>query len=79
MLVTEMFDRVILKSGQFILAKSKIEIDIDSFRLLVEDALAQYSKHNPATKRYQIYVSYPRQFTFDEFLLYAVSLPIRKV
>lgn len=62
-----MFDRVILKSGQFILAKSKLEIDIDNFRLLVEDALAVYSKYTPATKRYQIYINYPRQFVFDEY------------
>ena len=42
-----MFDRILLKSGQFVLSKAKVEIDVDSFRILVEDALAIYSKLNP--------------------------------
>lgn len=59
-----MFDRVLLRSGQFILTKTKVEIDIDSFRLLVEDALAQYNKYNPYEKYYQLLIHSPREFTF---------------
>lgn len=62
-----MFDRVLLRSGQFILRKANIEIDIDSFRLLVEDALSVYNKAKPFSKKYNKEIIYPRYFTFDEF------------
>lgn len=59
-----MFDRILLRSGQFVLAKSKVEIDADSFKILVEDALAVYSKAVPFVKEYVISAVYPRQFRF---------------
>ena len=54
MTIDEIFDRILLRSGQFILRKSKIEIDIDSFRILVEDALADYSGFVPHTEVYTL-------------------------
>ena len=61
-----MFDRILLKSGQFVLAKSKVEIDIDSFRILVEDALAVYSKLNPYHQTITKQIISPRQTIFSE-------------
>jgi len=59
-----MFDRILLRSGQFVLAKSKIEVDNDSFKILVEDALATYSKACPHVVDYVISLMNPRQFRF---------------
>jgi hypothetical protein len=66
--ITDMFDRVVLKSGQFVLKRRNIDIDIDAFRLLVEDTLAIYSRAVPFDKTYRIPIGAAiRQFTFDEF------------
>lgn len=43
-----------------------MEIDVDSFRLLVEDAMSDYSKAVPFTKLYTIQIYNPRQFTFTD-------------
>lgn len=62
-----MFDRILLRSGQFILRKSKVEIDVDSFRILVEDALAEFNGFSPIDKTYND-VSFlgARSMTLDE-------------
>lgn len=67
MKIKDMFERILIRSGQFIMAKSKVEMDDDSFRILVEDALAVYSKSHPFEKFYVINSVFPRTFTFDEY------------
>lgn len=63
-----MFERILLRSGQFILKRKNVDIDLDSFRLLVEDTLAIYSKASPFDKKYDIPIGAAnRHFTFDEF------------
>ncbi len=64
--INDIFDRILLRSGQFILRKSNVEIDVDSFRILVEDALAIYNKAYPFTKQYSIEIIYPRSVVLDE-------------
>lgn len=55
MKVEDIFNRIVQKSGQYLLSKNNIEINIDAFRILVEDALAVYNKSVP----------YDRTFTVD--------------
>ena len=64
--ISNIFERVLLRSGQFVMRRNNIEIDIDSFRILVEDALAIYSKAYPFTKEYEREIIYPRSITLDE-------------
>lgn len=49
-----MFNRVLVRSGQFILRPKNIELNVDSFRILVEDACAEYSRTRPYDKTYNI-------------------------
>lgn len=66
MKVEEIWDRIRVRSGQFILNKSKIELDVDNFRTLVEDALAEYNRARPYDKMYNVFINSPRQFTFTD-------------
>lgn len=67
MTINEIFDRILLRSGQFILRKSKIDIDPDNFRILVEDALAKYSGYVPHTYAHpDLDLNASRSFTFPE-------------
>lgn len=45
--------------------QSKIEINLDRFALIVEDALATYSKYSPHEERSQILIGTPRSYTFN--------------
>jgi hypothetical protein len=60
-----MFHKVILRSGQFIMKPKHIEINIDSFRMLVEDSLAIYSKASPHVEKYKVDLVSRRQFIWD--------------
>lgn len=64
MTIDEIFDRILLRSGQYILRKARIEIDVDSFRILVEDALSEYSGFVPHTCEYTMNFNSSRSFTF---------------
>lgn len=65
MRIEEIWDRIRIKSGQFILSRTKIELDVDSFRILVEDALAEYNKSRPFDKTYSLNIP-NRHYTFSE-------------
>jgi len=69
--IRDIFTRVILKSGQFLLHRKNLEIDLDAFRILVEDALAEYSKSIPYTKNLSLNLTASRSHTFmdDSVLL----------
>lgn len=64
--IKEIFDRILLRSGQFILKKKNIEIDVDNFRILVEDALSEYSGFVPYVKSYRMNFNSNRSFKFTE-------------
>lgn len=47
MLLKRVFEKIVIRSGQFLLSSNNIELNQDRFRELVEDALGVYSKFNP--------------------------------
>lgn len=56
MLVTEIFDKIVNESGQFIYLPDELEINQDIFRSLVKVSLGTYSKYSPVESRIQINV-----------------------
>lgn len=52
--VKDIFNRIIQKSGQYLLSTNNIEINIDSFRILVEDTLSIYNKASPYDKEFTV-------------------------
>lgn len=68
MKITDIFDRILLRSGQFIIKRGNIDIDVDSFRILVEDALSDYSGAVPYSCDYDMNFNSTRSFKFpDDF------------
>lgn len=63
--IKDIFERTRLKSGQYILSTAKAEINIDAFRLLVEDSLAIYNRISPSDKLYNKEIYYPRQLDWS--------------
>lgn len=63
--IKDIFDRVLLKSGVIVLSKSKVEINIDAFRLLVEDSLEVYNRYSPYDTLLNREIYYPRQYDFS--------------
>lgn len=57
MTIQQIWDRTLINASQFILRKNKIELDVDSFKILVEDCLAEYNKARPYSKEYDINAS----------------------
>ncbi len=64
MLIKDMFDRVLVNSGQFILPPEKIELKIDPFLTLVRQVLGEYNQYSPVDYTYNIDISSSRQYTF---------------
>jgi len=50
MKIRDLFERIIILSGQFLIRKNSIEMDVERFKLLVEQGLAEYSKASPHTE-----------------------------
>lgn len=71
----DIFDHVLLRSGQFIMAKSKVELDEDRFKLIVDEALAIYSKYSPSEKHLFIEVTTNRTFRFTEANTFGAGEP----
>ena len=70
------FDKVVTRSGQFLINTNKLELNIERFRDLVEDALARYSSFVPYTQIIHIKIVQPRTFTFtDEFIQQMTAKP----
>lgn len=68
MLLTDIFERILVKSGQFLLRVDNIELDPTRFKVLVEDALVILNKHRPIDRHVYITVNSPRTYTFSEEL-----------
>lgn len=47
MLLKRVFEKIVIRSGQFLLNSNNIELNVERFRELVEDALGIYSKFCP--------------------------------
>lgn len=65
MTLQELFNLVILESGQFMLADSSIELNVDRFKLIVDMSLGQYNRFIP--HEVHLYKSLSgRNYTFTE-------------
>lgn len=54
--IQKIWERTLVTSSQFILRKAKIELDVDSFRVLVEDVIEEYNKCRPYSCEFDLYV-----------------------
>lgn len=68
MTLQDIFDIILIRSGEFLVPIDKIELDTKKFKILVQNALAFYSKHAPKVKNIYINASTitSRQYTFTE-------------
>ncbi len=65
--VHDIFNRILVKSGQFLLRTDNIELDQERFKVLVEDVLAIYNKYRPMDGHVFIDMGSPRTQAFNEF------------
>ena len=56
MKLKDMFDRILVESGQFMM-KEDIELDIDKFRILINSALSTYSQYSPHHAKFNLNVT----------------------
>lgn len=66
MKLTEMFQRVLIESGQFILPSGSLELDKEKFRVLVDICLGVQNKYDPIVKRVNITLGSSREYKFTE-------------
>lgn len=71
--IDDIFKRIIIRSGQFLLNTSNIELDPDRFRYLVEDALATYSKFSPYDLHFNLDVQGTRQIFLTDSLIQGLT------
>lgn len=45
--IKDIFDELLIRSGQFVLSTSNVELNIDRFRRIVESTLAMYGRYSP--------------------------------
>lgn len=45
--IKDIFDELLIRSGQFVLSTSNVELNIDRFRRIVESTLAVYGRYSP--------------------------------
>ena len=53
MRIHEMFNRVLIDSGHFLISKNNIELDVDSFASLVKWTLGVYSRYSPVIEKFK--------------------------
>lgn len=69
MLVDKIFEKILIRSGQFLMNVNNIELNQPRFRVLLEDALATYSKFSPYEHRIDVRIFEPRSFNLTaEFI-----------
>ena len=54
--IQQIWERTLITSSQFLLVKSKIEINVDSFKVLVEDCLEEYNRCRPYSFQFDLNV-----------------------
>jgi len=65
MILQDMFERVLLNSGQFQISQDRIEINIDRFKTLVDQVVGIYNHYDPIDKHIFIEINTSRQYTFQ--------------
>lgn len=68
-LLNDLFEEVLVETGEFILGKSNIELDISKFRLLVKRVLKTHNHHAPKVITIPITMQ-GNSFTFEETFSY---------
>lgn len=66
MKIQELFDRIVLLSGQFLVPDDAIELDVNRFKTLVSMALGEYSRYCPYDCHFRASIQSTRQFTFSD-------------
>jgi hypothetical protein len=76
MTLQEIFDTVMIRSGQFLISQDEIEMDTRKFKRLVEHSLAFYSRYVPIVEYLLVDIenSESRQFTFTDSM-YRYGIP----
>lgn len=64
--LNEMFDRVLVLSGQFLIPDSVIELKLDKFKIIVEQTLGVWNNYTPIDKHVYKNLDSGRQYTFTE-------------
>lgn len=59
--IDEIFNKILIRSGHFIIKKNNVELDVDRFRVLVQDALDVYSDFSPYHQEYTLNLQGARQ------------------
>jgi hypothetical protein len=76
MTLQEIFERVMIDSGQFLISIDEIELDVPRFKILVQHSLAFYSRYSPIVDHILVDIenSESRQFVFTESM-YRYGIP----
>lgn len=64
--IKDIFEEVLIRSGQFILAPSNIELNIERFRRIVESTLAVYGRYSPHEEHISFYAMASRQVDLSD-------------
>lgn len=64
--LNEIFDKVLIFSGQFLIPDTVIELRVDKFKALVSHALGSWNNYNPIDRHINVDISTIRQHTFTE-------------
>lgn len=66
MYVREIFEDIIIRSGQFILATDDIELNEGKFLRLIKSALGKYNKYRPISKTFNLKMQSRRSYAFED-------------
>lgn len=66
MLLSEMFDHILIRSGQFLLGANKIEVNMPRFVSLVKGALGIYSGYQPVDFTFNLRMQNNRRYKFEK-------------
>lgn len=64
--ISEMFNRVLVESGQFLLEINGVELDKDRFLTLVKSVLGKYNKYHPIDDKFNLNMLSTRVYTFTD-------------
>jgi len=64
-LLKELFDRILIETGQFQIPDNKIELKIDRFKTLTETCLGIYNQYSPIDKHFYVNISGNRSYDIN--------------